>query len=192
MILFGQKKLKKVICVLIIAVLLTAISYIFGNASKFMFPLKYKEFVSIYSEKFSVDPFLVLAIIKVESNFDPSAVSPKNARGLMQISAKTGQWGAQVLKLNNYGNNSLFDPETSILIGCWYLNVLNEEFNGNTDLVLAAYNGGSGNVNEWLKNKSYSNSGISLEKVPFKETESYIKKVKNCRLMYKKLYENIF
>ncbi len=186
------KKHTRLKYILVLAVLLTVIVLMLENTSKIMFPVKYKEYVSVYSEKYNVDPYLVLAIIKVESKFDPDAVSPKNARGLMQISLKTGEWGAKTLKLQDYDGESLFDPETNITIGCWYLKVLAEEFNGNTDLMLAAYNGGSGNVREWLKNKEYSSTGESLDKVPFRETDNYVKKVVNYRGIYKKLYENLF
>ena len=187
-----RKKYKRLKYILILVLSVAVIVLLLENTSRIMFPVKYKEHVSVYSQKYNVDPFLVLAIIKVESKFDPDAVSSRNARGLMQISLKTGKWGAQVLKLNGYDNDSLFDPETNISIGCWYLNILAKEFGSNTDLVLAAYNGGSGNVNEWLKNKAYSSSGKSLDKVPFKETENYIKKVITNRSMYKKLYESLF
>lgn len=188
-----KRKIRKTFrYILILAVFVVAIIFVLNNTARIMFPIKYGEYVREYSEKNNVDPFLVLAMIKVESNFNPKAVSPKNARGLMQIMPKTGQWGAQALKLDSYKLESLFEPDTNISIGCWYLNVLSKQFGDNTDLILAAYNGGSGNVNDWLKNKSYSNSGKSLEKIPFKETEKYIKKVLNCRAIYKKLYENFF
>jgi len=192
MVLIKRKNSKRFKYILILAVSLAVIVLMLDNTSRIMFPVKYKEYVGAYSEKNNVDPFLVLAIIKVESKFNPDAVSPKNARGLMQISLKTGQWGAKVLKFDRYDGNSLFDPETNISIGCWYLKVLAEEFDGNNELMLAAYNGGSGNVREWLKNKDYSSNGKSLDKVPFRETEKYIKKVINYRSIYKKLYENMF
>lgn len=165
---------------------------ILNNAARIIFPIKYKDYIINYSIKNNIDPYLVFAIIKGESNFDPNAVSPKKAKGLMQISDKTGQWGAQVLKFKNYENKSLFDPETNISIGCWYLNALTREFNNDVDLVLAAYNGGSGNVNEWLKDRDLSISGKSLDKIPFKETENYLKRVKNYHVIYKMLYENSF
>ena len=187
-----RKKHNRFKYILVLALLLAATVLVLDNASRVMFPVKYREYVEIYSEKYNVDPYLVLAIIKVESKFDADAVSPKNARGLMQISLKTGQWGAEVLKLDGYDGNSLYDPETNISIGCWYPNVLAGEFDGNIDLMLAAYNGGSGNVREWLKNKEYSSTGKSLDRVPFKETGNYVKKVINYRSVYKKLYENMF
>lgn len=156
-----------------------------------LYPLKYHDLVQQYSEKYNIDPYLVLAMIKVESNFKSTAVSPKNARGLMQISEKTGKWGADKLHLDNYVNEKLFDPEINIYIGCWYLSVLYNEFN-DRDLVLAAYNGGSGNVALWLKDRSLSATGKSLDRIPFQETEQYLKKVKSSYKVYKKLYENEF
>jgi soluble lytic murein transglycosylase len=172
-------------------VIFFAIIFALDNAALLFYPVKYKSLVLQYSEKFNLDPYLVIAIIKVESNFKPEAVSPKNARGLMQISEKTGKWGANKLQLNNYVNDNLFNPETNIYIGCWYLSVLYGEFH-DMDLVLAAYNGGSGNVTQWLNDTELSSNGKSLDRIPFKETEHYLKKVKNSYIIYKKLYENEF
>jgi soluble lytic murein transglycosylase len=175
-----------------LAALVIFILFLFENVQKAMYPVKYKEYVLEYTEKYGLDPYLVFAMIKVESNFKPNALSPKNARGLMQITDKTGKWGADVLKLKDYTLNSLYDPEINISIGCWYVNSLLREFGNDTDLALAAYNGGSGNVREWLKDSSLSASGERLDRIPFKETESYVKKVTDCRSIYKKLYENGF
>lgn len=172
-----------------IAVILIVIILILDNVAMSIYPVKYKNIVSKYSEIYDLDPYLVFSIIKVESSFTPDAVSGKNARGLMQITEKTGNWGAEQIKLSNYSSNQLFDPETNIEIGCWYLSVLYNEF-GSTDLVLAAYNGGSGNVSRWLKDRSLSQDGKSLSKIPFTETDKYVRKVKNCYEIYKKLYES--
>ncbi len=170
---------------------LAAIIFIMGGAAKLLYPDKYNELVQQYSAEYQVDPYLVMAIIKVESGFRPEAVSPKNARGLMQISERTGKWGAEELSLTDYSNEKLFEPETNIRIGCWYLSVLYREF-GETELVLAAYNGGSGNVSQWLRDSSLSSTGKTLDRIPFKETEQYLTKVKNAYKIYKKLYENDF
>lgn len=168
-----------------------AIIFILDNAAIRLYPVKYSDIVQIYSQKYELDPLLVFAIIKVESNFKPDAVSPKNAMGLMQITEKTGSWGARKLNITKYDNSMLYLPETNIRIGCWYLSTLYNEF-GETDLVLAAYNGGSGNVKQWLGDSNYSASGKSLDLIPFKETALYLNKVKNSYNIYKKLYENQF
>lgn len=189
----GSRKSKAGLKYLIfLAVSIIVILIMYENAQKAIYPVKYKEFVLEYAGKYDLDPYMVFAMIKVESNFKPDAISPKNARGLMQISDKTGKWGADVLKLNDYSIKSLYDPETNIYIGCWYMKSLLKEFGNDPNLALAAYNGGSGNVNEWLKDRSLSATGKSLDRIPFKETESYVKKVGNCRIAYKKLYENGF
>ncbi|NLY43527.1 MAG: lytic transglycosylase domain-containing protein [Clostridiaceae bacterium] len=157
---------------------------------RFAYPIKYKEHVVKYAEENGIDPFMVLAIIKVESNFKANAQSHKGAKGLMQITDQTALWGAEQLELHDFSIEQLFDPEINIRIGCWYLNNLQKEFNGDIYLVLAAYNGGSGNVNRWLQDKSLSKSGKTLDKIPFKETELYVRKVLNEYNVYKKLYKS--
>lgn len=166
-------RFKAVIIFTIILIVLFFASY---QVVLWRYPLKYEDLVQIYSEKFNVDPFLVFAIIKAESDFQPSAVSPKNAKGLMQISEGTGKWGAGKLNLDDYSSQKLFEPETNIYIGCWYLSVLYDEFK-DFNLVIAAYNGGSGNVNRWLNDRSLSADGKTLDRIPFRETDQYIKRV---------------
>ena len=82
---------------------------------------------------------------------------------------------------------NIYDPETNIRIGCWYLNTLYKEF-GKTDLVIVAYNGGSGNVKKWLSDREYSYDGENLRIIPFSETDSYLQKVKKNYEQYNKLY----
>ena len=72
-------------------------------------------------------------------------------------------------------------------MGCWYLDNLRDEFN-NMDLVIAAYNAGRGNVNEWLKNIDYSSDGKTLNYIPFPETRAYVDKVNSYYNIYKFLY----
>jgi soluble lytic murein transglycosylase len=158
------------------------------NIMKVLYPLKYNDFVLKYSEQFEIDPYLVMAIMKAESSFRPKVVSHKGAKGLMQLTDQTAQWGAEQLELNDFTIEKLFEPETNIMIGCWYLDKLKKEFNNNLKLVVAAYNGGSGNVSKWLKDKNLSSSGKTLDTIPFKETDHYVKKVIKDYTIYKKLY----
>ena len=183
-------KYRKLRNVIALAFFLAAAVVAVNSAVKLMFPLKYKQYVYKYSAEHGIDPYLIFAIIKAESSFNPWATSVKDAKGLMQITEKTGIWGAQSLKIKNFSADSLYDPETNIRIGCWYISMLMKEFDNNTDLVIAAYNGGSGNVSGWLKDRNYSRSGNSLEKIPFKETDRFLKKVKNYYSIYKSLYKN--
>ena len=151
---------------------------------KTAYPTKYEEHVFKYSKEYNIDPYLVFSIIKAESKFDPDAISHKDAKGLMQISPITQTWAQKELKLKDV---DIYDPSTNIKIGCWYLNRLYIEFK-DTNLVIAAYNGGSGNVSKWLKNKKYSENGNELHIIPFEETANYVEKVKKNYKTYKKLY----
>lgn len=148
------------------------------------YPLGYREIIVENSEKYDIDPYLMAAIINVESNFKKDAISRRDARGLMQIAEITGNWGSEQLDILDYSHEKLFDPRVNIEIGAWYLSVLYREFNGDLDLVLAAYNGGSGNVRKWLNDESYSRDGLSLYHIPFKETREYVKKVNKSYYIY--------
>lgn len=158
------------------------------TALKMIYPLKYKEYVTKYSMERGLDQYLIFAVIKAESGFDPNARSNKDAMGLMQITEQTANWGAGVLKIEDFKIEDLYDPETNIKLGCWYLQQLMKEFQNNTDLVIAAYNGGSGNVKQWLSKKEFSASGEHLDKIPFKETENFLKRVNNYHSIYIRLY----
>lgn len=182
----------KVLIFIVIA--FAAILFLLDGVGKKMFPLEYKELVIKYAKENDLDPLLVFSVIKAESNFDPQATSHKNARGLMQIIDNTGIWAAGKMGIEEFKAEYLYDPEVNIKIGCWYLKSLKNEmyrYNGemNNDLVLAAYNGGIGNVQKWLKDKEYSSSGKALDKIPFRETDNYVRRVNNYRKIYKKLYQ---
>lgn len=185
------KSKRKIIRCLLIAVIIVGVAFSAVQLITYRYPLMHRELIEKYSDEYDLDPFLVLAVIKVESSFRPDVVSPRDARGLMQITGKTGEWIAGKLKIGNYSKDMLFEPEMNIRLGCWYLSTLYHEF-GELELMLAAYNAGSGNVSQWLKNSKYSKDGKSLDKIPFKETEKYLVKVKKSQAIYKKLYESEF
>jgi len=113
-------------------------------------------FVSLVAPEYQLDPHLVLAFIATESNFDPLAVSPKNAQGLMQLIPGTAQ---------RFGVRDVFDPVQNIRGGMAYLRWLMARFEGDVRLVAAAYNAGEGNVERYL--------GVP----PFAETRMYVYKI---------------
>lgn len=179
-------KLKRIVAILI----LIFIAY-FGIATllkNYIYPYKYDEYISKYSDEYEIDPYLVLAVMKTESNFNKEAVSKKNAKGLMQIMDETGEWVAKEIGINYFMPSMLFDPELNIRMGCWYIKNLEKEFDDNLELILAAYNGGSGNVNKWLNDEEYSEDGENLSYIPFPETKKYVDKVKTTYNIYKYLY----
>ncbi|SHH94181.1 lytic transglycosylase domain-containing protein [Clostridium grantii] len=180
-----MKFLKRII---IIGLMILVVGISGKSIAKYFYPLTYWEWVVEYSEQYEIDPYFVFAIIKAESNFNYNAESPKGARGLMQIMPDTAQWAASLMGTEDYSDDKLFQPDFNIKLGCWYLNNLKKEFGDNNKLILAAYNGGRGNVNKWLDNEEYSLDGEELHNIPFGETDKYIKRVEVNYNVYKFLY----
>jgi soluble lytic murein transglycosylase len=158
------------------------------RVDKLQYPIEYEDTVLKYSEIYDVDPTLIFAIINVESKFNSDAVSNKGAIGLMQIMPDTGTWASKKLDIEGYTTESLYDHDTNIHIGTWYISSLLEEFNGDIRNAAAAYNGGIGNVRNWLKDEDYSRDGVNLDYIPFSETRNYVKKVIKGQGVYREIY----
>ncbi|ACX52154.1 Lytic transglycosylase catalytic [Ammonifex degensii KC4] len=150
------------------------------------YPLKYRETIFRHAQAHGIDPLLVAAIIKTESNFCPEAVSHRGAIGLMQLLPSTAQEVAE-LKGKPFDLQSLYDPETNIALGTEYLALLFKEFRDPV-LVLAAYNGGRGNVEKWLKSATWSGKELDLDQIPFPETRQFVRKTLWNYRVYRLLY----
>lgn len=158
-----------------------------GFAQKGVHPIKYSEFVEKYSIEYNIPEYIIYSVINVESGFDPNASSGE-ANGLMQIAPTTFEWLTSAEHLNeNLPANSVFDPETNIKYGCYYLRYLFDKFQ-NWNTVFAAYNGGEGRVAKWLADLQYSDGNGNLTYIPIKETRQYVKKVNREINYYKKEY----
>jgi soluble lytic murein transglycosylase len=155
---------------------------------EYLYPFPYREKVFHYATEREVDPFLIAAVIRTESKFVPTARSPKGAIGLMQMMPETGQWVAGQLDQRGFSPAMLTDPDTSIRFGAWYLASLKKEFKDNEILVLAAYNGGRGNVNQWMRQMNWDRNFREIEKIPYQETREYVRKVLSAREKYRALY----
>lgn len=153
-----------------------------------VYPFHYRELVEKYATVYEVDPYLVAAIIRNESKFNPEAISKREARGLMQIAPITGQWAAEKLEIADYREERLYEPDLNIQIGCWYLSILKDQFNGKLELMVSAYNAGNGNVAKWLANPEYSYDGVGLDYIPFPETRNYLQKVTRDYERYQVIY----
>ena len=186
-----KKRRRNSFFIIIILILISILVLNSETFQKLNYPIKYREQVLKYSMESSIDPFLIFALIKAESGFNTNATSHKNARGLMQLMDATAKEIAGKIELEDFSEQDLYDPDVNIQIGCWHVSRLMKEFGKeNLDLIIAAYNGGSRNVKNWLNNTRYSSDGKSLDSIPFQETENFLKKVKSFQLAYKRLYEN--
>ena len=153
-------------------------------------PLVYENLIQQYSASQQLDPSLVAAVILCESSFDPHAVSRLGARGLMQLMEDTAGWIAHKLgeDTKDYSFDRLFDPETNIRFGTWYLGYLSRRYDGDAKKMVCAYHAGQGNVDAWLKKPEYSTDGVTLTTIPTQDTSQYAGRVLKAREVYEKYY----
>ena len=109
----------------------------------------------------------------------------------MQLLPTTAAWAAEKMDLEDFEEAMLLDPKVNIRIGCWYLSYLSAQFPGSHEVVLAAYNGGMGNVRKWLQNEDYSGDGQKLDHIPYPETRNYVTKVQDAYEIYKEIYPSL-
>lgn len=156
------------------------------------YPVAYTEWIAQYANEFELDPYLVQSVMRCESSNDPAVVSDAGAIGLMQIMPDTGTWIAHKLDLDaTYTVDQLYDPETSIRFGCWYLNFLQGRFDKDVMEMVAAYNAGHGSVEDWLADPRFSANG-KLTSIPFEQTARYYEKVMTAYEKYTTLYPDLF
>ena len=178
---------KKII--LIIIILIAVCLFIFKDKLlTLIYPQKYKDIIQKYSQEYNVDKNLIFSVIKTESDFDNDIKSHKGAIGLMQLMENTAIEISQKIGIEEENmKEKLSDPETNIKIGTKYLSDLIEKYN-NTELALTAYNAGAGNVEKWIEEKIIKPDGSDIEKVPFKETNKYVRTILRNYRIYEELY----
>jgi soluble lytic murein transglycosylase len=179
---------KKYILTLLLVILLGIVYYQSNWLGKMMYPIKYREEIEANAAKYGIDPLLVAAIIRVESNYKPELVSSKGAIGLMQLMPDTAQW---ILEMDGFASlsiNSLYEPNSNIMMGTKYINLLNNQFNNNLAEVLAAYNAGPGNVSKWRETNVWDGKLENIEQIRFWETRKYVDRVVYYYKKYQKIY----
>jgi soluble lytic murein transglycosylase len=124
-----------------------------------------------------VDPYLIAAIIREESQYDVKAVSRVGAIGLMQVMPATANNVAHRVGLPAVGREDLFDQETNIRIGVRYVEQLLEQFSGNLVYTVASYNAGPLAVGNWIAQYRGHNQDEFVELIPYQETRQYVKRV---------------
>lgn len=182
-----KKKFKLVCFAAAVFVIISLVNISYNMIMHAVYPVRYYEYIDRYSRKYGLDEYLVMGVIKAESNYIHDAHSGV-ARGLMQLTEETAVWIAEKIEIE-FETDDVENPETNIQMGCYYLKYLIEYYDNNTDVALAAYNAGPGNVSKWLADERYSEDGETLLQIPFEETENYVKKVKEYTKTYRKLYD---
>ena len=181
-------KVRKIILILTsVVIVLLIILLNFKNIQKLIYRQDYSEYVEKYAKEYNIDPLLIYAIIKAESNFNNDAVSSKGAAGLMQLMDETAEEVATNESIEYVSNDSLHDPETNIRIGVKYFADLIAIFQ-NEAISLAAYNAGMGTVQGWIDDGIINADGSDIENIPYNETNMYVRKILRDYEIYLNIY----
>lgn len=142
-----------------------------------------------YAAQYNLQPAFVMAIIRNESSFRTNAESSVGARGLMQLMPDTAEWIAGKLDDDSYTFDRMWDAETNIRYGCWYLGYLTRLFRGDAQLVSAAYHAGQTTVTQWLSDPERSSDGVTLDmdRLTDGPTKQYIGRVTQTYGIYQSL-----
>jgi soluble lytic murein transglycosylase len=155
---------------------------------KLAFPIPYRADLEKYSKQNGLDPFLMAALIRQESEFNPKVISPANARGLTQIMPATGRELSRRLKVQPYSTARLFQPTVNLQLGTFYLKSMVDHLDGKWEVALAAYNAGLTRAHAWMSWGDFREPAEFIETVPFTETRNYIQTVLRNADVYRRLY----
>jgi soluble lytic murein transglycosylase len=154
------------------------------------YPAPFRFQVLSESKKRALDPRLVLAIMKQESQFKPNAKSSSAARGLLQLTIDAAQKYAPRAGLKQVSDDSLYQPGINIALGTEYMAELSRMFAGLGEAVAASYNGGEDNVARWLGRSNQSDAGVFTAEIGFTESKNYVFKVMSYYRAYRQLYDS--
>ena len=152
-----------------------------------LFPKAYWVDLKRFSSDNALDPYMVAALIRQESEFNPSAVSRANAVGLMQLLPNVGKQVAKQEKLKHFSSTELFTPGTNLQLGTRYFRSMVDKF-GAFEYALAAYNAGAERVQTWLGQGKYRDVQEFVESIPFTETREYVQAILRNANVYRQLY----
>ena len=181
-----KSKLSKITWLLLLIFLATLLT--FPKWITYFYPKPYEEIVYSAAEEHKLDPYLVFAIIRVESKYQPNARSSVGAIGLMQIMPDTAKWIALQKDLGDFDIEDLNDPDTNIRLGSYYIANLLQEYQ-EMPTAIAAYNAGRGKVASWISEGVWTGSVEELDDIPFPETREYVKNVLKSYAAYRAIYE---
>jgi soluble lytic murein transglycosylase len=154
---------------------------------RILFPEMYWTDIKADAERNGLDPFMVASLIRQETEFNPVAVSNKNAYGLMQILPSVGRSLAKEEGFRHFQTNELLDPATNIRLGTHYLKQTLDKFGGQPEYAFAAYNAGDDRVIDWQSVGNYHGIDEFVESIPFSETREYVEAILRNERIYREL-----
>lgn len=152
-----------------------------------LFPQNYWNEIKADAQKNGLDPYMVASLIRQETEFNPTAVSNKNAYGLMQLLPVVGRAMAKQEGLHHFRTDDLLNPSTNILLGTHYLRQTLDKFGGKPEYAFAAYNAGDDRVTDWQSIGNYHGIDEFVESIPFTETREYVQAILRNEEIYREL-----
>jgi soluble lytic murein transglycosylase len=153
------------------------------------FPMPYREPLETYSRQNNLDPFLVAALIRQESEFNVRVISHANAYGLMQVLPSTGRQLARELHIRRFSARDLLTPNRNLQLGTRYFRWLLNSLGDREEEALAAFNAGKSRVDRWNSWGPFREPAEFVETIPFQETRNYVEIVMRNADVYRRLYE---
>ena len=185
-----QKQMRRLVLLLVLALCAALlVPKVWNKVERVLYPRKYEALVEKWADTYDLDPLLVDAFIRTESGFDPKATSTVDARGLTQITEETFIWlRSKIASDEGLIFANLYDPETSIRFGCYYLHLCMERYHGDVATAAAAYHSGWGTVDALLQMEEHSADGETLQGFPYNQMNHYVKKITSCYANYQRIY----
>jgi soluble lytic murein transglycosylase len=156
------------------------------DALDWRFPEAYRDHFLSWGQQTGVDPYLLMGITRRESAYNPNALSPAGARGLMQIMPGTATLLSRQLGISDPGPHGILDPELNIRLGSTYIRDMIDRYRGNRLAAAAAYNAGPSRVDRWLRDAP-EEFDLFVESIPFRETRDYVQAVLAYRVIFESL-----
>jgi soluble lytic murein transglycosylase len=160
---------------------------------EWVYPVRYKTLIVRYATQYDIDPYIVAAIIRVESNFQAKKTSSKGAMGLMQLMPPTAQWMRSQQRIQESEPKNWYDEATNIQYGTWYIRLLTDQFVplevsvlDRLAILAVAYNAGPGKTAQWLQQGLWNGTMADIRRIPYGETRHYVERV---RYYYQKFRE---
>ena len=150
-------------------------------------PLRYQDVIRTQAAEKRLDPALIAGVIYAETKFDPRT-SSAGALGPMQLLPETAQFLARKSGATTFKMSDLAIPEVNIAYGSYLLRYLLDKYHGNTELALAAYNAGPGNVDKWVAAARADGRTLAIGDIPFPETRDYVQRVMQAQQDYRRTY----
>ena len=152
------------------------------------FPLPYRESLDANSRARGLDPHLVAALVRQESEFNPRAVSRAKAYGLTQVLPSTGRQLSRTAGVRGFTASMLFEPDVNLKLGTYYLRTMLDAHGGKWEETLAAYNAGKSRVDQWKTWGEFREPAEFIETIPFSETRNYVQIVLRNADIYRRVY----